>query len=38
MANEYAATGLPMLLNEVLGSEVPIWAMTKFVETRLDTE
>ena len=35
MANEYAATGLPILLNTVLGSEVPIWAMTKFVETRL---
>lgn len=35
LANEYAATGLPMLLNELLGRQVPIWAMTKFVEKRL---
>lgn len=35
MANEYAATGLPIILNEVLGSEVPIWAMTSFTESRL---
>ena len=35
IANEYAATGLPLVLNEVLGSEVPIWAMTKFAESRL---
>ena len=35
MANEYAATGLPLLLNEVLGSQVPIWAMTSFFEKRV---
>ncbi|QDV48456.1 hypothetical protein Enr17x_04680 [Gimesia fumaroli] len=35
MANEYAATGLPILLNEALGSQVPIWAMTDFVSNRL---
>ena len=35
MANEYAATGLPILLNEALGSHVPIWAMTDFVSNRL---
>ena len=38
MANEYAATGLPLLLNEALGSQVPIWAMTSFVEKRLGAE
>lgn len=35
MANEYAATGLPIILDEVLGSEVPIWAMTRFIESRI---
>ena len=35
IANEYAATGLPLILNKVLGSEVPIWAMTKFSESLL---
>ena len=35
MANEYAATGLPILLNETLGSQVPIWSMTDFVSNRL---
>ena len=38
MANEYAATGLPLLLNEVLGSQVPIWAMTSFFEKRTLSE
>ncbi len=36
MANEFAATGLPILLNEALGSKVPIWAMTDFVSNRLN--
>ena len=36
MANEFAATGLPILLSEVLGSQVPIWAMTDFVSNRLN--
>lgn len=36
MANEFAATGLPILLNEALGSQVPIWAMTDFVNNRLE--
>jgi len=36
MANEFAATGLPILLNEITtGSEVPIWAATNFVSDRL---
>ena len=35
MANEFAATGLPILLNEALGTQVPIWAMTDFVSNRL---
>ena len=35
MANEYAATGLPILLDEMLGSQVPIWAMTKFLSKRI---
>ena len=35
IANEFAATGLPLILNEVLGSEVPIWAVTKFMESRV---
>ena len=35
MANEYAATGLPLLINEALGSHVPIWAVTSFVEKRV---
>ncbi len=35
MANEYAATGLPFLINEALGSQVPIWAVTSFVEKRI---
>ena len=32
MANEYAATGLPILLDEIVGSEVPIWVTTKYLE------
>ena len=36
MANEFAATGLPILLNEALGSEVPIWAMTDFLKSRAE--
>ena len=36
MANEFAATGLPILLNQVLlGSQVPIWAITDFMSNRL---
>ncbi len=35
MANEYAATGLPILLDEMLGKSVPIWAMTEFLHTRI---
>ena len=38
LANEYAAAGLPILLDQVLGSEVPIWAMTKFAEGRLKAD
>ena len=37
MANEYAATGLPLLINEALGSQVPIWAVTSFVENRINS-
>ena len=35
MANEYAATGLPIILDEMLGKSVPIWAMTDFLQTRI---
>lgn len=35
MANEYAATGLPIILDELLGSGIPVWAMTEFIERRL---
>ena len=35
MANEYAATGLPILLEEVVGSQAPIWAMTRFLEQKV---
>ena len=35
MANEFAATGLPILLNEILGSQVPIWSVTDFISSRL---
>ena len=35
MANEYAATGLPILLDEVVGSQAPIWDMTRFLERRV---
>ena len=38
MANEFAATGLPILLSEALGSQIPIWAMTDFVLSRLNSE
>ena len=37
MANEYAATGLPLLINEALGTHVPIWAVTSFVEKRIES-
>ena len=36
MANEYAATGLPILLNALLGSKVPIWAITDFMLARIN--
>ena len=36
MANEYAATGLPILMNQVLGSEIPIWAITDLLKERVD--
>lgn len=35
MANEYAATGLPVLLGKVVGSQAPIWDMTRFLEQRV---
>ena len=38
MANEYAATGLPLLLSPAVGSEVPIWAITNFVESRINIQ
>lgn len=37
MANEYAATGLPILLEEIIGSQAPIWATTRFLEKRVAT-
>ena len=38
MANEYAATGLPLLLDEIVGSQTPIWSMTRFLEKRIGLE
>ena len=35
LANEYAATGLPIVLDELLGSAVPIWAVTEYFSKRL---
>lgn len=35
MANEYAATGLPILLDKMLGSEIPIWSITDFLNSRI---
>ena len=36
MANEYAATGLPILIDRVLGSEIPIWAITDLLKERVN--
>ena len=38
MANEYAATGIPFVLDAVLGSQVPIWAITSFFENRINSQ
>ena len=38
MANEFAATGLPILLEELVGSQAPIWAMTRFFEKKIGAE
>ncbi len=35
MANEYAATGFPVILDKVLGSQVPLWTITEIIKTRL---
>ncbi len=36
IANEYAATGFPILIDVLLGSKVPIWAMTDFITARIN--
>ncbi len=35
LANEYAATGMPLVLDVMIGQQIPIWSMTQFVEDRL---
>lgn len=34
LANELAATGLPMLIEEMVGKGIPIWAVTDFLRDR----
>jgi len=35
LANEYAAGGLPLLLERMSGHEIPIWTMTDFLRERI---
>lgn len=35
LANELAATGLPVLIEEMLGKGIPIWAVTDFLKSRI---
>lgn len=34
LANELAATGLPILIEEMVGKGIPIWAVSDFLRTR----
>ena len=34
LANELAATGLPLLIEEMVGKGIPIWAVTDFLKAR----
>ena len=34
LANELAATGLPLLIEEMVGKGIPIWAVTDYLEDR----
>lgn len=34
LANELAATGLPMLIEEMVGKGIPIWAVTDYLRVR----
>ena len=34
LANELAATGLPLLIEEMVGKGIPIWAVTDFLKDR----
>ena len=34
LANELAATGLPMLIEEMVGKGIPIWAMSDYLRAR----
>ena len=34
LANELAATGLPLLIEEMVGKGIPIWAVTDFLKNR----
>lgn len=38
LANEYAATGLPLIIDELLGKGIPIWAMTDYVEIQMKSD
>ena len=35
LANELAATGLPLLIEEMVGKGIPIWAVTDFLKDRV---
>ena len=35
MANEYAATGFPVIIEEMIGQSIPIWAISDFLLTRI---
>jgi len=34
LANELAATGLPLLIEDMVGKRIPIWSVTDFLKTR----
>lgn len=38
LANEYAATGLPILLDQMIGQNIPIWKVTSLFENRIKNE
>ena len=36
LANELAATGLPFLIEEMIGKNIPIWAVTDYLKGRVN--